>query len=283
MEVLVVKRFGVAALLVGIVLALGFSPPVRDEISWHLSQHGSRPMDYAQYLQRWPSGRHAAEARQRLQESSWREVVGIGTSQALTNFLQRYPGSSHTAQANQMLEALMWKEALAKRTSAPYAAYLAHFPRGTHVDEAKARLDELRWLEPRVNKLSAQDLLAVAKAYQRVLRAGARLQSLVGKPIVGGVAYAGAPLSGMFSRYLVLTTMLNVMGDFALDTAPKMVWEHANLQSELEKKGVLAAWRERVAASEALEKSKANAKRVSGLAIDRPEAILRYCQSRGMM
>jgi len=242
-----VRRIVVAVVPVGIIVALSLSPPVRDEISWRLSGRGARLEDCVRYLRNSPSGRHAAEARQKV-------------------------------------DARTWQDAVSKHTSESYGAYLALCPQGAHADEAKTALGELRWLEPRLSKLPAHSLLSVGRAYQRLSEASARLESLVGRPATGGIvgahAWVGGPYSGKLNKYLVTADLLNGMGDYA---PPKIAQEHADLETELSRNGVLAALQRCIAASEALEKAKAEAERLSGLSMDHPEAISQYCRSRKML
>ena len=102
---------------------------------------------------------------------------------AVAKFLQRHPNGSHTAEARKTLEALTWKETAAANTSASYAVYLERYPGGAHAKEAKASLDDLRWLEPRLSKLSAPDLLAVAKSYEHLLQHALMVMQSFGTPL----------------------------------------------------------------------------------------------------
>jgi outer membrane protein assembly factor BamD (BamD/ComL family) len=70
--------------------------------------------ELAAYLAERPKGRHAAEARQRVQalkaermESDFRDAAALGTTEALQEFLERWPRSPKASEAQNALAALV--------------------------------------------------------------------------------------------------------------------------------------------------------------------------------
>lgn len=94
-----------------------------DEILWKLG-------DARAYLDDFPNGRHAAEARETLAFELLRSSPSIP---AALRFLKDFPGTGRRRE----IEEIVWSAA---RSSDDYRTYLANFPGGAHEKEAKEEL-----------------------------------------------------------------------------------------------------------------------------------------------
>ncbi|MET0527640.1 MAG: hypothetical protein ABW003_04725 [Microvirga sp.] len=127
--------------------------------------HADTATALSSYLQSFSSGRHVAEARQRLaileeqrrkeaDEAGWADALRVGTSAALSAYLTAHSSGAHIAEAHRRIAALeeqarkeaddmAWSEALRSGTATAITAYIERFSSGAHVTEARQRLTAL--------------------------------------------------------------------------------------------------------------------------------------------
>lgn len=78
------------------------------------------------------------------QEAAWQSAQAADTAAAYERYLQDYPGGTHAGQArSRLLEARgrdAWQRALRLDSPEAYQRYLAEFPDGRHAAEARGRL-----------------------------------------------------------------------------------------------------------------------------------------------
>jgi hypothetical protein len=122
------------------VLAL---PATRDELAWLRVSEDESTADEQAYLEAWPAGRHAAEARARLDRHAWSAAVGLDSVKSYQSYLEAFPGGEQAAEAQARVEALKWDAALAARDIRPLKTFLREHPASPHAGEARLHIDDL--------------------------------------------------------------------------------------------------------------------------------------------
>ncbi len=90
---------------------LALSACSRQESGWRDAAQADTVASYQQYLQAYPAGAHAAEARTRIDglmdEEAWANANRIRTPEAWQRYLGDRPDGRHAAQARRLLAAYM--------------------------------------------------------------------------------------------------------------------------------------------------------------------------------
>jgi hypothetical protein len=87
-----------------------------------------------------PSATYAAD------DSEWLAAANAGTLTAMRQYLVRFPTGAHAAQAQQVVRATddnAWLEAQQAGTALGFNLYIGQFPDGAHVMQARGKIDEL--------------------------------------------------------------------------------------------------------------------------------------------
>ncbi|HEV8629172.1 MAG TPA: hypothetical protein VGV61_02570, partial [Thermoanaerobaculia bacterium] len=129
--------------VVALVAALAFAalmatPPVREEIRWRSIAGSPDPEAFHGFLVRWPHGRHRAEARLRLEQTTW-AAAAAADAPVLHDYLARFPAGVHVREARARLEELLWQEVIKQRTAAAFDRYLRAYPQGRFAGAASAQ------------------------------------------------------------------------------------------------------------------------------------------------
>jgi len=102
-----------------------------------------------QYLDKYPDGSRAGEARQRLNatndKATWQHAVTLNTKEAYKTYLKDSPDGAFAKDAAQKIEVLDWSEATLQNTATAYQQYLSAYPTGKYAAEAKAWFEEGDW------------------------------------------------------------------------------------------------------------------------------------------
>jgi hypothetical protein len=136
-----------------------------DENMWVQAVRTGTLGAFTDYLQNFPNGMHAAEARERIaaleaqarkdaDERAWAAARQADTAAAYADYLRDFPEGAHAAEARERGAALdqearrqadekSWQEALRLGTQVSLADYLRQFPNGAHAGEARQRLAAL--------------------------------------------------------------------------------------------------------------------------------------------
>lgn len=84
----------------------------------------------------------------RLERLDWKQAVGDGSRTALTSYLETWPNGSNAVQARERIRRFSdddaWQAAKRVDSIAAYEAYSARFPEGNQIGAARTRLAELR-------------------------------------------------------------------------------------------------------------------------------------------
>jgi hypothetical protein len=82
-----------------------------DDLLWAQVDSVGTPDSYSTYLEKFPRGRHAEEARDNLEETAWRQIAGGLTIDGLTDFINEFPSGRHVGEARNALEKLQQEAA----------------------------------------------------------------------------------------------------------------------------------------------------------------------------
>jgi hypothetical protein len=169
---LLVGGLGLSAAVAG---AFAFADPVaairslfdpgaaREAEAWRTATGTDTSVGYRAFLARFPAGRYAAEARQRLaaaeqreaaarEDEAWRAAQQADSVAGYRSFLARFPTGRYVDQARQRLAAAeqrhaggdpedeLWRQAEAANTADAVREYLRRFPAGRYADAARRKL-----------------------------------------------------------------------------------------------------------------------------------------------
>ena len=119
---------------------------------WSRASDDAKSGALADFLQKYPQGSHAAEAKQRLLELEWQSVDKSQPS-ALQAFLSEHPNNQYSSQAQDTLDALNRQVALQaeeadwrslnRNNKSSLSAFLAKYPAGAHSAMANSLMANL--------------------------------------------------------------------------------------------------------------------------------------------
>lgn len=132
-------------MLIVAAVALAIVPTTRDEIHWRWASHKDETANYKSYVETWPDGRHAAEAKVRYDEQAWADAQAANTVQGFERYVQIHGDGRYVPQANDNIESLHWKEATTTNTVRGFQHYIQFHDDGKRVREAKDRIELLEF------------------------------------------------------------------------------------------------------------------------------------------
>jgi eukaryotic-like serine/threonine-protein kinase len=106
---------------------------------WSRVSAASDPAQIEDYLKRYPSGAHKAEAESRLPDLVWGQINQSDMG-ALQGYLNRFPKSPHARDAAREMDDILWTK-LDKSNSQSLRDFVAGNPNSTHRNEAISILD----------------------------------------------------------------------------------------------------------------------------------------------
>jgi outer membrane protein assembly factor BamD (BamD/ComL family) len=147
-SIIVVRNFGA-----GRTVTLGkddlfpTSPPSPEEKDWQRVLGSVPPTIEAveQFLRRYPSGTHRAEAEAKREQLYWQIAQGSGSADDLEKYIRVYPESPHTSEATAKIEELDWQRARDANTVAGFNNYLTGHRNGKHATLAAQEIDKLEF------------------------------------------------------------------------------------------------------------------------------------------
>jgi hypothetical protein len=147
-----VTRIRVAVLLFIVVIgtAAALAPAVRDELSWLWADSHGHASDFITYLDAWPKGRHAAEARLKRDQRHWVETKQAMIREAYQEAAHASPeaDAKYRKEKREREDAFFWKAASSIDTAESYRDYLRKFPDGKYTNQAFARITSLNQAPP---------------------------------------------------------------------------------------------------------------------------------------
>ena len=123
-----------------------------EEDSWRAIAGSSSATDFQRYLDRWPTGRYASEARSRLtnlrETQAWAAIAVSSSPADFEGYLQRWPTGRYASEARSRLTGLRdsraWNAIAVSSSPADFEGYLQRWPTGRYASEARSRLMSLR-------------------------------------------------------------------------------------------------------------------------------------------
>ncbi len=144
-----------------------------EEQAYILLENCNNPLNYEDFIARFPNSPHIDNVRARLQElqredAAWLEISSKMDVQQLQEFVDKHPSSPHKKAALQKIDSLDWKQAERIGTAAAYDAYIMKHENGEFIDQALSAREAARTREERARRDSiaaaAADTLAAADA-----------------------------------------------------------------------------------------------------------------------
>ena len=123
-------------LLAAVLLACGES----EERVWQDARMKRSAEGYEQFLERYPEGEFAADARKALETLRFKQAQKENTLDAFTGFLELHPDGQHAEEAWKTVELMHWVQAQRQNTQGAYERYLEAYPEGRFVDDAQERM-----------------------------------------------------------------------------------------------------------------------------------------------
>jgi hypothetical protein len=125
-----------------------------DEREWLAAANAGTVPALRQYLNRFPDGAHAAQAKQSIRiedDMAWSEAQRTSTVVAFNQYVGQFPDGAHIAQAHGRIADLgqkaadesAWLDADNAGTIPSFNAYLGAFPAGAHAAQARQRIADL--------------------------------------------------------------------------------------------------------------------------------------------
>jgi hypothetical protein len=120
-------------LLIVAALALAIIPATRDEIHWLRVSHKNETASYKSYVETWPNGRHADEARERYDELGWADARAANTIRTYQDYSKTHPQGLHLQEAKTKTDVLRkadapYQSAMKAGTEASLRKFLEDFP-----------------------------------------------------------------------------------------------------------------------------------------------------------
>lgn len=141
------SRMRAAVLLFAIVAAAAIAllPVIRDELSWWWAESRDHAVDFMNYVDTWPNGRHVAEARLKFKQRQWAESEKTLIHKAYQDAAHSSPeaDADYNRQKLMRRDAFLWKAATNTDTLKGYQDYISQFPQGKFSGQARARIAAL--------------------------------------------------------------------------------------------------------------------------------------------
>ena len=108
---------------------------------------------YEDYLQKYPDGLYAQEAKTRIEELSFDSVKKAGTVAAYEEFIRKYPKSKYAGEVMLRVDKLNYEKYLKEDTLDAYKKFVIKYPENRYVSEAREEISQrLPAKEPRTRK-----------------------------------------------------------------------------------------------------------------------------------
>ena len=123
-----------------------------EEDFWRAIAGSSSATDFQRYLDRWPTGQYASEARSRLtslrETQAWAAIADSSNPADFEGYLAQWPTGRYASEARSRLTGLRdsraWAAIAGSSNPADFERYLAQWPTGRYASEARSRLTGLR-------------------------------------------------------------------------------------------------------------------------------------------
>ena len=128
--------------------------------AYALLNNCSDPLNYEDFIARFPKSEHIADVKHRLSElmridEVWEEVSKSMDVMELQAFVDTHPASPYKKVALHKIDSLDWRNADRAGTAAAYDAYIAHHDNGEYVTHAYTARENARRREDQARRDSA--------------------------------------------------------------------------------------------------------------------------------
>ena len=146
-----------------------------EDQAWAAAKTANTKPSLQGYLDRYPSGQHAGEARgmmaalDRTEDEAWSRAKATNTTPAYRTYSAAYPAGRFVAEAQKAIAELeadqqMWARAAATHTKDSYGEYLKAWPSGVRAVEARKTIADLEAYELEAARRAEDEAWAGAKA-----------------------------------------------------------------------------------------------------------------------
>lgn len=120
----------------------------RDNEAWHNAYTVGTVESYTKYLQDFPSGVNAKDAKARIETIYWKNAQEADTAESYQSYLTHFSYGAYTTRAKNRIKQIeeelkLWNYAEKENTISSYNLYLKKYPDGKHRDEANRRIKSL--------------------------------------------------------------------------------------------------------------------------------------------
>lgn len=144
----ILRAAGITFALLAVVFgALAAIPHTRERMMWAAASTFDSASLYESYLNAWPDGPRAAEARAQQDNLAWEQARKTRTIGALRNYESQYPNGAHAAEARELVEELVWREFSGLKSPTYINEYLNRYPKGKYTVQARELLEDYAWKE----------------------------------------------------------------------------------------------------------------------------------------
>ena len=132
-------------LIITLAVLADFLPATRQEFAWWWAESRDHSADYQRYLSDWKTGRHADEAKLRIQERQHAEYTRaqIRLAIAEASHTRAETDAAYQRDLRNRQESFFWKQAAAANSIERYNDYLRKFPQGKYSAEARLKIAAL--------------------------------------------------------------------------------------------------------------------------------------------
>ncbi|MCR4994217.1 MAG: zinc ribbon domain-containing protein [Bacteroidales bacterium] len=142
-----------------------------EEQAYQLLRDCNDPLNYEDFIARYPDSEHLDEVRLKLKElqredALWEVVANSGNIDNLKSYIENHPHSPYVKVALHKIDSLEWREADKLGTSDAYNTYILHHDAGEYISEAYEARDAAlgREQQARRDSLAAAEALADSMA-----------------------------------------------------------------------------------------------------------------------
>lgn len=139
-----------------------------EERAYDLLRDCNDPLNYEDFIARYPMSRHMDDVRRRLQElrneeQLWQQICQQNDVMRFKDFISNHPTSPFKKVALHKIDSLDWREAERLSTFAAYDAYIQHHDNGEYIDQAFTARAAAQQREEQARR----DSIAAAEALRR--------------------------------------------------------------------------------------------------------------------
>ena len=122
-------------------LPQGPTPEAIEAQDWTRANSATEPAQLEDYLKKYPSGPHAADAQSKLQDVLWARTSRDDAG-ALQAYVSRFPNAPHSAEASRRIEDILYAK-LDRNDRRALTAFTNQYPNSTHHNEIQSILNRL--------------------------------------------------------------------------------------------------------------------------------------------